>query len=171
MANKKYTLAAWTDKGRVRMIPSLVNELSVSYRDKIGRLEAYERKPDNEIGWLLSRSRAHEEFARFLMRVGYPKEAYTEYANAAKVCTLCSDDLWVHGDYGYAPPLPLLYRFLAMHRECLKLASEHPALMEVYRESGMEEKYLWYTADMRECRSELKDVLEKQRAWRFGKTS
>jgi hypothetical protein len=169
MANKKYTLAAWTDRGQVRMIPSLVNELSVPYRDRIERLQASYRDVENEVGWLLSRSRAHEEFARFLMRVGYPKEALTEYENAARVCTLCSDELWVDGDYGYAPPLPLLYRFLAMHRECRKLSSEHPILKEVYRSSGLEEKYMWYTADMRECRSEIKAVLETQRAWKFGR--
>ena len=100
MANKKYALAAWTEHGRIHMIPSLVNELSVPYREKIERLESQwnvDRTDGQEIGWILAKSRSHEEFARFLLRVGYPKEAYTEYKNAATVCLCCSDRLWRQG--------------------------------------------------------------------------
>ena len=134
MANKKYTLAAWTENGQVRMIPSLVNELSVPYREKIERLKGLWQEVENEVGWLLAQSRAHEEFARFLLRVGYPNEAYVEFENAAKVCLYCSDSLWLQGARGEFPTLPLYYRFLAMHRQCVLLTKESPVLKNCYVE-------------------------------------
>ena len=99
MSNKKYTLVAWTEKGQVRMIPSLVNEASLPYREKIHRIESRGDVRD-KVGFLLAQSRAHEEFARFLLSVGHPREAYVEFENAAEVCTWCPDELWNYGDEG-----------------------------------------------------------------------
>ena len=42
------------------MIPSLINEISVPYREKIARIEAQWETVDNEIGWLIAQSKAHE---------------------------------------------------------------------------------------------------------------
>ena len=174
MANKKYALAAWTEHGRIHMIPSLVNELSVPYREKIERLESQwnvDRTDGQEIGWILAKSRSHEEFARFLLRVGYPKEAYTEYKNAATVCLCCSDRLWRQGCRGDFPTLPLYYRFLAMHRQCLRLTETNPVLKGRYEASEFKELYLWVTIDDRESDAEFDAAFESRRAWRFGRGS
>lgn len=168
MANKKYALAAWTENGQVRMIPSLVNELSVPYRDKIERLDGLWRDVEDETGWILARSRAHEEFARFLLRVGYPKEAYIEYENAAKVCLYCSDELWLQGTSGDFPVLPLYHRFLAMHRRCLSLAEGNPYLKGCYDQGELKTLYLWISTDDRETEAEFDKAFETLRAWRFG---
>lgn len=61
------------------MIPSLINEISVPYREKIARSEAQWETVDNEIGWLIAQSKAHEEFK-----------------DAAEICSLCSDELWLY---------------------------------------------------------------------------
>lgn len=52
---KSYQLMAWTDKGQVKMIPSLVAELAEPY---VQRIQALEDKPrahgeDAEVGFLL----------------------------------------------------------------------------------------------------------------------
>ena len=113
------------------MIPSLVNELSIPYRDEIGRLEACREDFRREVGWLLARSRAHEKFARFLLRVGYPTEAYHEFENAAKVCA-----------YGAEfPTPPLLFRFLSMHGECMDLSAGSRLLQQIYAGSELESLY------------------------------
>lgn len=172
MANKKYALAAWTEGGRIRMIPSLVNELSVPYREKIERLDGQwnvDRTDGQEIGWILAKSRAHEDFARFLLRVGYPKEAFIEYENAAKVCLYCSDRLWLQGVRGDFPALPLYHRFLAMHRQCLRLTEGNPVLQGCYQQGELKGLYEWMTIDERDDEVELEKIIEYRKAWRFGR--
>ena len=66
------------------MIPSLINECSLPYRERIARLEDRRSAFRNTADWLLERSRAHESLARFFLRVGRPREAYQEYENAAE---------------------------------------------------------------------------------------
>ncbi|MBP3257627.1 MAG: hypothetical protein J6M23_06520 [Bacteroidales bacterium] len=165
----KYTLVAWTEDGEVRMIPSLINEMSVPYREKIERIEAQWETVENEIGWLIAQSKAHEEFARFLLRVGRPREAYDEFKNAAEVCSLCSDELWLQGETCGYPALPLLHRFLAMHRECMKLVRSDRYLQGCYYGSWFDSQYLFYTNDEWETHLELKEAYETRRAWRFGR--
>ena len=171
MPNKKYTLVAWTEDGNVRMVPSLVNELSAPYRERIENLQAMDAEVENEVGWLIARSRAHEQLARLLLGAGYRMEAYTEYENAAEVCTLCSDILWRQGEMGEFPTLPLLHRFLAMHRECMRLVQRVPALKVRYEGSRLEGHYQWFTIDERAWAEEFEEVGETRRAWRFGKVS
>ena len=121
MENKKHCLVAWTQKGQIRMIPSLINELAEPYRERIAEVETKYPHKDNEVAWLLAQSRAHEDFARFLERLGRPNEAYQEFENAALVCTFGEDKGWLYGEECKKESRPLLYRFLAMHRECLDL--------------------------------------------------
>ena len=171
MSNKKYTLVAWTDNGRLRMVPSLINECSLPYRERIEWLDSHYPDDDDEIGWLLKRSRAHERFAGFLLSVGHPREAYLEYANAAMVCTLCSDGLWLQGENCGFPTLPLLYRFLSMHRQCLMLALKDEYIRNLYRGGDLEGHYLFFTLDDRITNRELSESYESMRAWRFGDLS
>ena len=65
MSNKTYSLVAWTEGSEVRMIPSLINECSLPYRERIARLEDRRSAFRNTADWLLERSRAHEPLARF----------------------------------------------------------------------------------------------------------
>lgn len=58
-----YELVAWTDHGRLRMIPSLVEELA---RPDLERLEEQDRCPEDgtaEIDWLIGRSCEYERLA------------------------------------------------------------------------------------------------------------
>ena len=171
MSSKKYTLVAWTENGKVRMVPSIVNEAADYYRQRIARLESLRDEVEDEIGWLLAQSRTHEDFARFLLRVGHPREAYTEFCNAATVCTFCSDELWLQGDNCGFPALPLLRRFLSMHRECVRLAQGDRVLAITYARSDLRKDYLHFTQDDRDATRELDDVWEEMKAWRFGMTS
>ena len=107
MSNKTYSLVAWTEGSEVRMIPSLINECSLPYRERIAHLEDKRSAFRSTADWLLERSRAHESLARFFLRVGRPREAYQEYENAAEVCALCYDGLWVQGDHCDVPMQPL----------------------------------------------------------------
>jgi|GEM_PF-481864 len=168
MSSKKYTLVAWTDGGELRMVPSLVNIAAEPYRERIARLKALWEEVEDEIGWLLARSRAHERFARFLLSVGYPREAYEEYRNAAMVCAFCSDELWLQGESCDFPALPLLYRFLSMHRQCVRLALKDEFLRRRYKGSNLEGHYLFFTLDDRITEQELSESYESMRAWRFG---
>lgn len=171
MPNKKYTLVAWTEKGEVRMIPLLVNELSAPFRKKIESLEAKWQEVENEVGWLIARSHAHEQLARLFLGAGYRMEAYTEFERAAEVCALCSDGLWRQGEWGDFPTLPLLYRFLEMHRECISLLRRIPCLKVRYEDSHLQSLYLWFTLDERDWDEEFELAQETRRAWRFGRAS
>jgi len=169
MSNKKYTLVAWTEKGQVRMIPSLINEVSRPYREKILLLENREVERKKKVGWLLDQSRAHEEFARFLLGVGHPREAYVEFENAAEVCTLCPDELWNDGDESFFPELHLFRRFLSMHAECLRLVAGDRFLRLAYEGSNLQRHYRTFTLDFKELDRELAEARDTLRAWRFGK--
>ena len=171
MSSKKYTLVVWTENGRVRMVPSLVNDAADPYRQRIARLESLRDEVEDEVGWLLAMSRAHEEFARFLLSFGHPREAFTEFCNAATICTFGSHSLWVQGDACDYPTYPLFTRFLAMHRECVRLAQKDSFLALSYKGSQLQWDYEYFTRDRREKDKELDEVSEILKAWRFGKTN
>ena len=167
MSNKKYALVAWTEKGQLRMIPSLINEASLPYRERIARLEKQEFK-DLKCG-ILAQSHAHEAFARFLLSVGRPHEAYIEFENAALVCAQCYDETWLDGDRCSFPVLPLLRRFLSMHRECLDLARNDRYLTLCYEGSLLQRNYDSFLLDDRALQQEISEERDSIRAWRFGK--
>ncbi len=164
---KSSTLVAWTENGQLRMVPSLVNEMKIPYEEKIARIEAQEY--ENEVGWLLARSRSWEEYARFFMNLAYYKQAYQCYDNAARVCTYCSDALWRQSETCEFPTLPLLYRFLSMHNRCRQLTKEHPALRYEYEGSDLQRSYLFFTQDDWRTEIEFRESYESMRAWRFGR--
>ena len=169
MSSKNYTLVAWTENGNLRMVPSLVNIAAEPYKARIEQLEAQWEDVEDEIGWLLARSRAHERFARFLLSVGYPREAYEEYRNAAMVCAWCSDELWLQGEACDFPALPLLYRFLSMHRQCVRLALKDEFLRNRYKGSDLEGHYHFFTRDDQITERGFSESYASMRAWRFGR--
>ena len=139
---KSYQLAAWTDRGQVKMLPSLVEELAQPY---LRSIEAAENEEcayfDAEIGQLLRRSRAYERLGRFYRRVGYRQEAFACFAAAAKCCTEASDWHWSQSDGGYVLSRPLKLRFLAMHDTCLRLLEEAPELAVCYLREELAREY------------------------------
>ena len=165
--SKSYELVAWTENGHVRMIPSLVNEMKVPYEEKIERIKSQDY--DNEIGWLIRLSKAWEEYARFFMELGYYRQAYQCYDEAAQICTDCSDGLWCQSETCEFPTLPLLYRFFSMHNRCRKLIKEHPSLKHLYDGSFLERSYLFFTKDDRQAEREFHESCESMRAWHFGR--
>lgn len=171
MQNKKYALVAWTEKGALRMVPSLVNEASQPYLERIEALEAEYADVEDEIGWILSLSRAHEDLARFYMSVDHTLEAYVEYKNAARVCSFCSDELWLQGCRCDFPALPLLHRFLAMHARCLELARRHQRIRNLYEGSELEDDFLFFTTDERDTDEEFAQASELRKVWQFGKSA
>ncbi len=165
MPSRNYTLVAWTENGQVRMVPSLINAAAQPYKNRIAHLESLYRKVKDEIGWLLTRSRAHEAFARFLLSVGHHREAFMEYSNAAIVCTLCSETLWIRGDRCDSPEMRLFSRFLDMHRECVLLAQKDRFLAITYEQSQLQKYFLYFTTNKQEARRELEEALEKIKAF------
>ena len=141
MENKKHCLVAWTRKGSMYMIPSLINELAEPYRNRIAALDARYHRRDDEVARLLAKSRAHEDFARFLLGVSRPNEAYQEFENAALVCTFGTEKGWLYGEECPGECKPLLYRFLHMHRECLDLAARSELLRICYDRGALRRHY------------------------------
>lgn len=128
MAN--YQLVAWTEKGQVKMLPSLVAELAEPYVETLKDLQAEPRQwaEGPQTAQLLRLSRAHEDLARFFLRVGYWQDAFLQFVEAATTVTDCTDVCWKDSDYGYFLHRPLENRFLAMYRRCEQLALEHPEI-------------------------------------------
>lgn len=166
--SKSYSLVAWTENGQVRMVPSLVNEMKVPYEEKIARIESQDYK--NEVGWLIAQSKAWEEYARFFLNLGYYKQAYQCYENAARVCSFCSDIFWVQDENSERPIMPLYYRFLSMHNRCKWLIRQYPVLKDEYRNSDLEKSYLFYSSDDRRREQEVNESYESMKAWHFGHT-
>ena len=76
------------------------------------------------------------------------------------MCAWCSDDLWLQGTRCDFPALPLLYRFLSMHRTCVLLACKSPLIKGHYHFFTLDD-----VMDSREINAELESI----RAWEFGK--
>ena len=164
---KSHSLVAWTCNGQVRMVPSLVNEMKMYYEEKIARLESLEY--DDEENRLFAISRAWEEYAEFYLNLGYCRQAYRCYENAALAISPSSDILWVQDMSCERPILPLYNRFLSMHGQCRRLIRQHPALRFEYEGSRLERNYLFYTEDERREWREMRESCESLKAWRFGK--
>ncbi len=171
MPSKKYTLVAWTENGEVRLVPSLINDAAEPYRRRIAYLESFRGDVEDEGGWLIAQSRAHEAFARFLLRVGHPREAYVEFSNAAVVCTFCPDTVRAQGGTGDPRARALAGRFLAMHSECVRLAQMDRLLGLIYEGGELQRRYLHYTRDSIEVKRESNEIQDTRKAWKFGKSN
>ena len=168
---KTYQLMAWTDKGQVKMVPSLVAELAEPYVQRIQDLEDEPRAhgEDAETEQLIRRSRAHEALARFFMRVGYWEDAFLQFADAALLITNCSDDRWNDAEVGFLLHTPLEHRFLAMYNRCRDLAEEHPAIKGSEQWQKLRHDWDMVTDVHRIWSAEFREVSRSARAWKFGK--
>ena len=180
--SKSYALVAWTDKGRVRMIPSLVKQTECELLDEIIRLrETFCRKkeerdrhgiftmtPAEEIEGRIAISQAYERLADFEWESGTAKEAWWALTRAAACCADCSDGLWTYGRNNFYPALPLLRRFYALHGRVLRLVEQYPSLRKLYRGSELEKDYLTFSADRRLFREEIREADTWRKAMHFG---
>ena len=82
---KSYQLVAWTDKGRVRMLPSEVNTFLHEELDKINRLSDRIRyNTCHEVHDLLEWSCAYEKLALQLLDLGQVEDAFRQLSQAAR---------------------------------------------------------------------------------------
>ena len=168
---KTYQLLAWTEKGQVKMIPSLVAELAEPF---VQRIQAVEDEPrahgkDAETLQLIRHSRAHEALARFFLRVGYWEDAFLQFAEAAMAVTNCSDELWNDAEVGFLLHTPLEHRFLAMYNRCREIAEEHPAIKGSVQWQKLRHDWDMVTDVHRIWSAEFREVSRSARAWKFGK--
>ena len=168
---KTYQLMAWTEKGQVKMIPSLVSELAEPY---VRRIQEAEDEPrargeEAETEQLIRHSRAHEALGRFFLRVGYWEDAFLQFAEAAMTVTYCSDELWNDAEVGFLLHTPLEHRFLAMYNRCREMADEHPAIKGSVQWQKLIHEWCKVTDVHRIWSAEFREVTQAARAWRFGK--
>ena len=134
-----YQLVAWTEKGRVKMIPSEVNAFMLEDLARIERLiDGVRYGTDHEIGDILRVSQAFERLGIRLMGVGRPEDAFRMFARAAGFCC-SSDDNWLDTDYGEMLCRPLRGRFFAMFNRCRELVRQYPKLRLAWAASGLQE--------------------------------
>ena len=111
---KSYQLVAWTDKGRVKMIPSEITAFLQKELDGINRLSDRIRyKTYHEVHDLLQVSSAYEKLALRLLDLGRPEDAFTQLSQAALCCT-ASGSNWRETEWGPVLEKPLRGRFFAM---------------------------------------------------------
>lgn len=165
---KLYQLVAWTEKGQARMVPSLVAE---SVQTLTEALETLERQGpcDDEISWLLRRSRAHEALGSVYEGNGQWLAAFSELVLAATVCTDGYESCWLDCDEGYLLVRPLRGRFFAMYARCRTLLQEHPQLQAAPGNGRLQEALSRVTRMERIWSDEFNAGLEASRAWNFGK--
>ena len=167
---KSYQLMAWTDKGQVKMVPSLVAELSEPYVQRIQALEGEPRVygEEAETEQLIRHSRAHEALACFFLRVGYWEDAFLQFTEAAMAVTNCTDGLWNDAEVGFLLHTPLEHRFRAMFNRCRDLAEDHPAIKGSVQWHKLIHEWRVVTDVHRIWSAEYREVTQTARAWRFG---
>ena len=173
---KSYQLVAWTDKGRVRMLPSEVNTFLHEELDKINRLSDRIRyNTCHEVHDLLEWSCAYEKLALQLLDLGQVEDAFRQLSQAALCCT-ASWNNWEDTEWGYVLCKPLRGRFFAMFCASKDLVRKYPMLQYVWEDSGLQEACDHLTDAYRcfelECYGDSGEVREARnynRALQFGK--
>lgn len=142
---KNYQLVAWTDKGRVKMIPSEISAFMHKALDGIDRLCGRIRYDTwYEIGDILRVSRAYERLAVRLLDLGKTEEAFLLSARAAECC--CDGDNWEDCEDYEDLCRPLRGRFFAMYSECKALARRYPELEYSWEKTGLRKCFRYVTA-------------------------
>lgn len=167
---KACQLVAWTDKGQVRMIPSLVSEMVQPYVETIEKLEKMSRNDEEEVLIILRLSRAYEALGDFFLRIGYWRDAFPQFVKAALTCVPSSDSCWLDCEDGYLLLRPLRNRFLSMHDRCLSMLKNRPSLQESIWREDLDKGFEKVTHMERTWSEELNAGLETIRAWSFGES-
>jgi hypothetical protein len=165
MANA-YQLVAWTEKGKVRMIPSEVTAFMQDDLEEIDRLiDRIRYGTDYEVHDILRVSCAYEKLGLRLLEVGRTQDAFLQYAHAAECCC-ASRNNWEEGEYGEQLCRPLRSRFFAMFSECRELVRRYPTLRYAWVETDLRESYGSVTAAERLWTAEWADWTEEFKAAR-----
>ncbi|MBO7509910.1 MAG: hypothetical protein J6T35_01885 [Bacteroidales bacterium] len=167
--SKSTSLVAWTDKGRVFMVPYLLDEMCGQYLEEIKHCSYRTGKEPywkSEIDRLLETSGKWEVYGDFLLGAGRIWDAYQCFERAALECLCCSDGLWCDTETSQRPMSALLYRFYAMYKRCRQLVRQYPYLRLKFRGSWLEEKYEDFTSESNQA---WKELVEYDRVWNFGK--
>ena len=136
---KSYQLVAWTDKGKVRMIPSQLKAYISEEVQHLNRINERVRYGTyHEVGDLLKVSCAYEKLALSLLDLGQTKAAFLLLAEAAHCCT-ASYNNWHETEWGDVLEKPLRGRFFAMFCACKDLVREYPRLQYVWENSGLQQ--------------------------------
>lgn len=165
---KTSQLVAWTENGRVRMLPSLVRQLAQPYIEQIEDIESL--RPFNfreQPKYLIQLSRAYEDLGRFYERVGYIRNAFDAYAAAAIEVTNVDDFWWCDCDEGFVLSMPFRGRFFTMYGQCRRLLRKHPALRNTAAFAALMDDYKRVTAVTGIWHEELEEGMENARAWHF----
>ena len=167
---KSYQLVAWTHKGKVKMIPSLVAQLAEPYVRLIQEVEAEDQAwgEEAETEQLLRQSRAYEALGQFFLRVDYWEDAFLQFYKAATAVTNCTDRRWIDAGDGYILYAPLEHRFFAMYGRCCRIAREHPGIKESVQWWRLHCEWRVVTMMERFWDAEFDEGLQTAKAWRFG---
>lgn len=181
--SKTYALVAWTENGRVRMVPSLANEYKHELLEELITLtEAFNKRqwerdrhgrftmtPGEEIDGRIEISLAYERLAGVYLDSDAVRDACWALCKAADWCADCSDGLWIYDANSFYPAVPLVRRFYEMHRQVLRLVRQHPSLREIYRGSQLESDFLLFSKDRRLMQEEIREGDEWRKAMNFGR--
>jgi hypothetical protein len=144
---KSSQLVAWTENGRVRMLPSLVRQLAQPYIERIEEIESlrpfhFREQPK----YLIDLSRAYENLGVYYERVGYFRESFDAYAAAAIEVTNVDDFWWCDCDEGFVLSQPFRGRFFTMYGQCRRLLRKLPALKDTAAYAALMDDYKRVTA-------------------------
>ncbi len=144
---KSSQLVAWTENGRVRMLPSLVRQLAQPYIEQIEDIESlrpfhFREQPK----YLIELSRAYENLGVYYECVGYIRDAFDAYAAAAIEVTDVDDFWWCDCDEGFVLSQPFRGRFFTMYGQCRRLLRKHPALRNTASFAALMDDYKRVTA-------------------------
>ncbi len=167
---RKSQLAAWTENGRVRMLPSLVHQMALPYVESIAELES-ERPRDFRVQprYLMELSRAYEALAIHYERFGHIPEAFEAYVAAATKVTDTDDFWWNDCDEGFILSMPFRGRFFTMYGRCSRLFRKYPALKDTGSYNSLMQDYRRLTAVTDIWDAKFKEECENARAWKFGR--
>lgn len=174
MANS-HQLVAWTDKGRVRMIPSMITAYVQAELNAINHLSDRIRyRTEYETDDLLRISRMYEKLAVGLLRLGQTEDAFEQFAQAAQCCLASSD--WEDTEWGEILCKPLRGRFFAMLGQCKDLIRKHPRLKYIWEESGLQQScdhvtyaFRCFETSWNDMAGDVNKAKEYTKALRFGK--
>ena len=144
---KSSQLVAWTENGRVRMLPSLVRQLAQPYIEQIEDIESL--RPfhfRDQPKYLIELSRAYENLGVYYERVGYIRDAFDAYVAAAIEVTDVDDFWWCDCDEGFVLSMPFRGRFFTMYGQCRRLLRKHPALRNTASFAALMDDYKRVTA-------------------------
>ena len=141
MENRTRQLAAWTENGRLRLIPSLLEDLSRPYLAEIASLQDRYQGEKDELGMILHLSRTYEEYGNLLLNCGRRAEAFQQFVEAACVCLTCSDRFWLDGEFGWTVCRPLRTRFYTMYERCKRMLRNYPTLAALDLEKRLDADY------------------------------